>query len=360
MVSQVNEWLVGNASRLIEAGWTPDWAARAGIRKLCRQRLEQLEPQRIAMDGQRQRVTDQFLATLQDSPIAIATQDANQQHYELPPAFFEAFLGPRRKYSGCYWPETVKNLADAEVASLQQVCERGQLRDGMEVLELGCGWGSLSLWILEHFPKCRVTAVSNSAPQRQHITQVAESRGWSDQLQVITADMNEFEPEGQRFDRVFSLEMLEHMRNHRSLLARIRDWLREDGLMFAHVFCHREVPYLFDSEGASNWMGRYFFTGGMMPNYDLLGSFPMLFEVQQRWQVNGQHYARTLDAWLERFDQNRDTIDPILDQVYGPEQRTRWRNRWRIFLMACSELFQYGGGEEWFVGHYLMRPVPAS
>lgn len=348
MVTAVNDWLVSGATRLIESGWAPDWATRAGIRTLCRRREDSL------VIGEDVDPTTRFLQAIQAEPIAVATEEANEQHYELPPEFFSAFLGPRRKYSCCYWPEGAANLEQAEEASLRQVCQRAELRDGMDVLELGCGWGSLSLWILEHYPNCRVTAVSNSRPQREYIEGQAASRGWSDRLQVITCDMNEFQGATQGYDRVLSLEMFEHMRNHRQLLGRIRQWLREDGKLFVHIFCHKDTPYLFETQGASNWMGRYFFTGGMMPSYDLLTRFPDEMKLQQRWVVNGEEYSRTLEAWLTQFDRNRETIDPILEDVYGADDLIRWRARWRVFLMACSELFAYDNGEKWFVGHYLM------
>lgn len=356
MRRSVNDWLVGRATNVIESGWAPDWATRAGIRRLCRQRKASLQPVGGTQVSDRQ-VTEDFLRKLQETPVAVATEEANDQHYELPPEFFSAFLGPRRKYSGCIWPEHVSNLAEAEVQALEQVCQRGQLQDGMQVLELGCGWGSLTLWILENYPNCRVTAVSNSAPQRRYIEGRAEELGVANRLSVITADMNQFEAEQAGYDRVFSIEMFEHMRNHGKLLQRIRRWIRPDGQMFVHIFCHRETPYLFETTGASNWMGRYFFTGGMMPSFDLLRHFPESFSVEEEWAVNGRHYSRTLEAWLDNFDQQSNVIDPILADVYGKANVTQWRSRWRVFLMACSELFAFDQGEQWFVGHYRLRPT---
>jgi cyclopropane-fatty-acyl-phospholipid synthase len=225
----------------------------------------------------------------------------------------------------------------------------------MEVLDLGCGWGSFTLWVLEHYPNCRLTSVSNSAPQREYIKQRALERGWSERLTVQTADMNQFQPGVSRFDRIVSIEMFEHMRNYRQLLAKLHPSLRPEGLLFVHIFCHKQWPYLFEVEGAANWMGRYFFTGGMMPSFDQFSAFTDLFETREAWQVNGVHYGKTLDAWLENFDRASDVINPILKRVYG-DQWYQWRHRWRVFLLASSELFRYDGGGEWFVGHFLLQP----
>jgi cyclopropane-fatty-acyl-phospholipid synthase len=354
--------LVGAAIAAVERGWVPDVCTRWGIRRLCRQRLEMLPVEQVNTEwfGPRSHVWKRdFLALMNRGPIADSTQEANQQHYELPPEFFTAYLGPRRKYSSCWWEDGVEDLATAEDRSLAQVCHRAGIRDGMEVLDLGCGWGSFTLWVLEHYPDCRLTSVSNSAPQRQYIEQQAASRGWSERLTVLTADMNHFQPPANHFDRMVSIEMFEHMRNYRRILEKLRPSLKANGRLFIHIFCHQQWPYLFEVEGAANWMGRYFFTGGMMPSFDQFSAFEDLFETAESWSVNGVNYGKTLDAWLENLDRAAPTIDPILKQVYG-SQWFKWRQRWRVFLMASSELFRYNHGTEWFVGHYLLKPNPSG
>jgi len=351
---------VSSAIAAIEAGLVPDRVTRWGIRRLCRQRLQMLpsDTVRSAWAGsQAHEWKRDFMALMDAAPIAVSTDLANQQHYELPPEFFAAYLGPRRKYSACEWSSGAETIAQAEDASLRRVCQRANLQDGMNVLDVGCGWGSFSLWVLEHYPNCRVTSVSNSAAQRLSISQRATEAGWADRLTVRTANMIDFQPEQGVFDRIVSIEMFEHMRNYRQLLGVLRTGLRPQGQMFIHIFCHRDWPYLFQAAGAANWMGQYFFTGGMMPSYDQLEQFGELFQVVEKWPVNGVEYGRTLDAWLENFDAASQRIDPILQQVYQRDWK-KWKQRWRVFLMASSELFRYRNGTEWFVGHYLLKPQP--
>jgi len=351
--------LISTAIAAIEKGWVPDAVTRWGIRRLCRQRLLMFpsETTRKAWHGPSAHPWKaDFLALMDAGPVAADTQAANEQHYELPPHFFTTYLGPRRKYSSCIWPQGVSDIAAAEEASLQQVCDRAQVVDGQQILDVGCGWGSFTLWALEKYPNVQVTAVSNSAPQREYIQGQAAEHGWSSRLQVVTADMNQFEPESNKYDRIVSIEMFEHMRNYRQLLGRLRQALRSDGQLFIHIFCHKDWPYLFETEGAANWMGRYFFTGGMMPSYDQLEQFSELFQVVEKWQVNGIDYGKTLDAWLVQFDRSTETLQPILQQVYGQDWG-KWQQRWRVFLMASSELFRYNRGTEWFVGHYRLTPT---
>ncbi len=333
-----------------ERGVLPDRFIRFGIRLLNRKRLRDERPESFeaAADAKMK-----FVALLRKNPVALATDRANEQHYELPPEFFEKVLGRRLKYSGCYWPPGVTDLDGAEESMLHLTCRRAQVDDGMRILELGCGWGSLSLWIARKYPAAQVIAVSNSRPQGDFIRARAEAMKLAN-LQVLTADMNHFQAEGS-FDRVLSIEMFEHMRNWGELLRRVAGWLRDDGKFFMHVFVHRSLPYLFETRGEHDWMGRYFFTGGMMPSDDLVLYFQDDLVLENHWRVNGTHYEKTAEAWLQKLDEQRDAILPILAQAYGEARALLWFQRWRIFFMACAELFATHGGEEWLVAHYLMR-----
>lgn len=342
----------------VERGYVPDLITRMVIRKLCGQRLGDLEPHRAQAVTVAQRA---FVDSMIHGPIAPVPEKANEQHYELPAEFFAAVLGPHRKYSCCLWPSGPAMLIDAEEAALRATCEHAEIADGQNILELGCGWGSLSLWIARRYPNCRITAVSNSIPQRISIEAQAAELGLEN-LKVITADMNHFVPDFStgRFDRVVSVEMFEHMRNYELLLARIAAWLKLDGKLFVHIFCHRQLTYPFETEGASNWMGRYFFTGGIMPGANLLRSFDRDLQVAEEWTWNGRHYQRTAEAWLQQLDAKRHEVLPVLKSVYGPQDADRWFHRWRMFFLAVSELFGYAGGQEWFVSHYLLQPTARS
>lgn len=331
---------------LCERGFVPDHLTRFGIRRLCKQRLkDEYRGDWKAKQGNR-------LLELKQSAIAIETQAANDQHYEVPPPFFQACLGKRLKYSSCYYPTASSTLDQAEVAMLELYSERAELSDGTDILELGCGWGSLTLWMAEKYPNSRITAVSNSAPQREFIEAKCRTLGFGN-VRVITCDVNKLELPGASFDRAISIEMFEHMRNYDTLLARVASWLKPAGKLFVHIFCHREVAYPFETDGDDNWMGRYFFTGGLMPAFDTFRHFNKDLTVKADWRVNGTHYQRTSNHWLENTDAKRHEILAVFKQTYGAEQSQIWFQRWRIFFMACAELFGYREGDEWLVGHYL-------
>ena len=352
MTASVTGQLIG----LAERGYLPDHLCRAAIRRLCRQRLASIRPE---SPEARERALHQWVAQMDASPLALAPVESNEQHYEVPAAFFAEVLGPHRKYSSAYWPEGVQTLEQAEEAALVQTCERAELEDGQRILELGCGWGSLTLFMAERYPNATITAVSHSHSQRLTILGLAEERGLTN-VEVHTCDMNAFEPpEPGSYDRVVSVEMFEHMRNHRLLLERISSWLKPGGKLFVHVFSHRETPYPYVDSGApGDWMTRHFFAGGMMPSDDLLPQFQEHLTLEDQWVWNGEHYARTLNAWLERMDARRDVCWPILEETYGGEV-VIWWGRWRLFFMSCAEFFGLDRGEQWHVSHYrFVRPMP--
>ena len=334
--------------KLAEGGLLPDFVLRFGIRTLLRLRLK--EEYRVAR-SESGKSSGELLEEMNSGPIALVPEKANEQHYEVPADFFKLVMGEHMKYSSCYWEEGTESLDQAEQAMLELTCERAGLRDGIRVLELGCGWGSLSLWMAEHYPACQITVVSNSTGQKRFIDDRASARGLQN-LEVVTADVNVYMPDD-RFDLVLSVEMFEHMRNWAELLRRISGWLKDGGHFFMHVFCHRELLYSFDDRGSGDWMARHFFSGGLMPGYDLPLKFQQDLVIRDRWKVEGWHYERTAAAWLSRLDKNREDILKMFSSVYPSGQQKIWLNRWRIFFMACEELFGYRHGTEWLVGHYL-------
>ena len=334
----------------VEQGRVPDALVRQGIRQLCRRRLDLI----AAADCEAVAAARQdFVAEMLAGPVALVPDQANAQHYEVPAAFFDAVLGPRRKYSCCHFSPGVDDLAAAEDAALALTCLRADITDGQDILELGCGWGSLTLWLAEHYPAARITAISNSHSQRQHIEARAAELNLTN-LRVITADMNDFTtPE--RFDRVVSVEMFEHMRNWGRIFQRVAGWLKPEGRFFMHVFCHRDRPYAFEDQGEDDWMSRHFFTGGIMPSDDLPLRFQDHLRLVDQWRWSGRHYERTANAWLANLDARREELMPVLADCYGADQADLWFQRWRLFFLAVAETFGFDEGQTWWVSHYLFE-----
>jgi len=337
-----------NLIQLAEQALLPDALIRIGIRRLLAKRRGQMQ----------QGNPSEFARMLRQIPLAVETDAANQQHYEVPAEFFASILGPRLKYSCCLFGDGITTLAQDEDAMLRLTCERAEIENGMRVLELGCGWGSLTLWMAEHYQNCQITAVSNSVSQRRFIEERADQLRLSN-LEVITADMCDFSTI-KTFDRIVSVEMFEHMRHYKLLFQRIGNWLNLNGKVFVHVFCHRSTPYLFETEGTDNWTGQHFFTGGTMPSEDLLRHFAEHIHIEQQWRVSGKHYWRTCKEWLRNADRSRRPILARLQRELSASEAKLSLQRWRIFFMACAELLRYNGGEEWFVAHYLLHHAAKS
>lgn len=334
---------------LTEQGLVPDPVIRRGIRFLIKQRLREIQAGDAESMAEHQH---DFIKQMNQSPIALVPEKANEQHYEVPADFYLMSLGPNLKYSCAYWPEGVTSLSQAEEAGLRETCRHADLKDGQEILELGCGWGSLSLWMAKQYPNSRITAVSNSNSQRQHIQSSARMLGL-DNLAVITCDMNDFDIEQNRFDRIVSIEMFEHMRNWSELYQKISGWLKPGGYFFKHIFVHRTATYAFEDNGPSDWMSRHFFSGGMMPSDDLPLAFQNDLQFVRRWRWDGTHYEKTANAWLESMDMHQAEIMNLFTDVYGEKDAKKWWSRWRLFFMACAELFGYENGQQWWVSHYL-------
>ena len=334
----------------LERGLLPDWLIRIGIRRLVSVRLRKEQQGTPAQQAER---LMRFIAQLRHSPVAIRTDSANAQHYEVPAEFFRHVLGPQMKYSCALWNAGTKDLTEAEDAMLDLTCRSAHLEDGQDVLELGCGWGSLSLFMARRFPNSRILAVSNSRSQKHYIDAEAARRGLAN-LTVVTADMNDFSTDS-RFDRIVSVEMFEHMRNYAELLRRIASWSRPGALLFVHVFSHSRYAYPYEVQDASDWMAQHFFTGSVMPSDDLLLYFQEHFRVREHWRLSGVHYQKTSEAWLERLDQHRKEVLDLFVAVYGKDEAQRWLVRWRVFFMACAELFGFDSGSEWIVSHYLFE-----
>lgn len=334
---------------IISSGLVPDFIIRSGIRKLLKDRIREITPPRPHSVTE---VKAKFVEMMKSSPLAVHTRDANEQHYEVPTDFYLYALGPRLKYSCAYFDEG-DTLASAEIKMLERTVKMAKISSGDNVLELGCGWGSLTLFIAEQFPDCHITGVSNSATQKKYIEQKARDKGLNN-ITIVTADMNQFNTD-EKFDRIVSVEMFEHMRNYEMLLSRISDWLKPKGTLFVHIFVHKSTPYLFEVKDDTDWMSKYFFSGGMMPSDDIFTYFQDKFTLTEHVRYSGTHYAQTSEEWLKNTDRNKQQIMEIFEKHYGAKEAPKWFEYWRIFFMACAELFRYDNGREWFVSHYLME-----
>ncbi|KAL3655746.1 hypothetical protein CASFOL_000142 [Castilleja foliolosa] len=295
----------------------------------------------------------QFANSLKEMPIAIKTERPKSQHYEVPTSFFKLVLGKHLKYSCCYFSDKSSTVEDAEKAMLELYCERSQIKDGHSVLDVGCGWGSLSLHIAQKYPNCKITGICNSATQKAHIDDQCRAHEMQN-VEIIVADISTFEMEA-LYDRIFSIEMFEHMKNYQDLLKKISNWMKPDGLLFVHYFCHKTFAYHFEDVNDDDWITRYFFTGGTMPSANLLLYFQDDVSIVNHWLVNGKHYAQTSEEWLKRMDHNLSSIKPIMESTYGKDSAVKWTAYWRTFFISVAELFGYNNGEEWMVAHFLFK-----
>lgn len=338
--------MISKLIELAEKGIIPDYFIRQGIVRNCENRLNN---ENVSNTEKVSTKKQSWIQQMKESPIALVPEKANEQHYEVPPAFFENVLGKHLKYSSGYWPDGVNSLDDSEESMLELSFERAQLADGDSILELGCGWGSLTCYMASKLPNSKITAVSNSKDQKEHILNRCKNQGL-DNIEVITADMNDFGTEN-KYDRVVSIEMFEHMRNYKKLLSKISSWLHDDGKLFIHIFTHQSVVYPFENQGEADWMAREFFSGGMMPSHDLLLHFQDDLIIDDVWSMSGTHYEKTSLAWVNKMDANKDSIMKIFLKTYGDDAKL-WFQRWRIFFMSCEKLFGYNNGSEWGVSHY--------
>ncbi len=334
---------------LLKKDIIPDVLLRFGVRQITKRRINRVDKMNVA---EKEKFLMNFITERSEGPIAINTEDANEQHYEMPSQFFDLVLGQHKKYSCAYW-EDGDTLDDAESRMLQLVCQRAGVADGQKILELGCGWGAFCLYAAERFPNSHVTAISNSNNQRLYIEKVAKLKGIKN-LQVITCDINDLELT-EKFDRIVSIEMFEHMRNYHALFNKSAGFLNDEGKLFVHVFCHRELPFTYEVKSKSDWMAKYFFTGGTMPSRDLFHFFNHDLRISQQWAINGNHYSKTLEAWLKKMDRQKNVVIPILEEREGVTESLKWWSYWRIFFLACSEFFSINGGNEYFVVHYLFE-----
>ena len=332
---------------LLARGLIPDWILRRGVRSQGKERLNMMNK----VDSTKE--YSKFINEASTGNIAVNTDDANNHHYEVDSEFFKYCLGKNLKYSCCFWDENTLDLDAAEDNMLEIYSKRAEITDGMNILDIGCGWGSLSLFLAQKYPKSEITGVSNSSSQKIFIDSVASERNISN-LNIITRDINDFRTE-EKYDRILSIEMFEHTKNTKKLMNLINDWLNPNGLFFMHVFAHKENPYYFDRDQKNAWMAKYFFTGGMMPNHNLFKDLKSNLEYQKSWILSGEHYERTSNAWLDKMDQNKSKILSLFERSNSSSVAKRKFHFWRLFYIACAEIFGYDNGNEWVVSHHLFK-----
>jgi len=342
--------MISSFISLAEKGFVPDFLIKIGIEKLCNERLNWCKS--LGVENL-QKHNNTWISKLKNSPIALVPEKANEQHYEVPPEFFEIVLGKHLKYSCGLWKNNNINLDQSERDMLEKYIHRAELKDSLKILELGCGWGSLTLFMAKKFPKAQITAVSNSNDQRKFIQNKCKKMGFEN-VDVITCDMNDFHTD-KKFDRVVSIEMFEHMRNYKVLLKKISNWLNDTGKLFVHIFSHNSIVYPYEDKGPGDWMSREFFSGGLMPSHELLLNFQDDLKIEKHWKVSGMHYSLTSYAWLDQMDLNKSSIINIFEKAYGKNQSKIWFQRWRIFFLACAVMFSIKSGTEWGVSHYRFR-----
>ena len=331
----------------ISRGLIPDFLLRRGVRGQGKQRLRMMENSDLEKEYKN------FLKEASSGEIAVHTDDANNQHYEVNSDFFQYCLGENLKYSCCYWNDDTFSLDDAEDIMLDMYCKRSKIEDGMNILDIGCGWGSLSLYLAKKYPKSKVTGVSNSSSQKMFIDGVAADRNLRN-LKIVTKDINYFDTED-KFNRIISIEMFEHTKNSKKLMNSINDWLKPNGMFFMHVFAHKDNPYYFDTSQDNAWMAKYFFTGGMMPNHNLFRDLESNLDYQKSWMLSGTHYEKTSNAWLDKMDLNKQNIIELFKKNNGNAIAKRKFHFWRLFFIACAEIFGYDNGAEWVVSHHLFK-----
>ena len=355
--SYIKRWvIIINLDNFLAKGWIPDYLLRFGIKILLKNKIKNQE---ISNIEKRLHKKLEFVKNLKKQPIAIKTYEANEQHYELPPSFFEEILGDRLKYSCGYWDEVLTpsdcaiKLNHSENAMLELTCSRAELKNGQNILDLGCGWGSLSIYMAEKYPESQITALSNSSTQIEYIKSLADEKDL-DNLEAIVADINTYKANN-TYDRIVSVEMFEHMRNYEALMKKLSSFLQTKGKLFVHIFSHHTYPFTYVNKSSSDWMARYFFAGGTMPSQDLLHYFTYNFSLENQWAVSGTHYKQTLEAWLYKMDNKKEEIWPIFEEVYGKQEANKWWNYWRVFFLSCAEFFGFKKGNEWFISHYLFQ-----
>ena len=326
---------------IAELGLIPDVFIKTAVRFITKKRLNESGIHENKLN---------VIKSISEGGIAEKTDDANEQHYEVPPEFFKYALGKNLKYSCSFFDKT-DSLDEAEKSMIELYIERADIQEGHDILDLGCGWGSFSLYVAEKYPSVSITAVSNSKDQIAFIQNEAKRRGLFN-IKASKMDVNNLDLDN-KFDRIVSIEMFEHLRNYKLILNSLNSLLKPDGRLFVHIFCHKELTYFYEIKNSYDWMTKYFFEGGIMPSQDIFKYFDDELEVINQWDVNGNHYAKTCKAWLNNHYKNKDKILDIFDKHY--DKPRIWFNRWRIFFLSCEAFFAINNGREYFVSHYLLK-----